>query len=102
MDKTKPLATVSIPTYNREKFIATAIESVLAQTYPNIQLIVVDDGSTDDTVNVVKRYPEAEYVLIPHGGQAAARNSGLHHAKGTIVASLDSDDKWDPSFLEFC
>jgi len=102
MDYNKPLVTVVIPTYNREKFIATAIESVLAQTYPNIQLVVVDDGSTDNTANVVKTYPKAEYVLIPHGGQAAARNAGLLHAKGSIIASLDSDDKWEPNFLEFC
>lgn len=98
----KPLVTVIIPTYNRAKFIATAIESVLAQTYIDIQLVVVDDGSTDETESIVKRYPKAEYVLIPHGGQAAARNGGLRHAKGTIIASLDSDDKWNPNFLEFC
>ena len=102
MDNRTPLVTVIIPTYNRAKFIATAIESVLAQTYPNIQLLVVEDGSTDETASIVKNYPKAEYILIPHGGQAAARNGGLYHAKGTIVASLDSDDKWDPYFLEFC
>jgi glycosyltransferase involved in cell wall biosynthesis len=102
MNDRTPLVTVVIPTYNRANFIATAIESALAQTYPNIQLIVVDDGSTDETESIVKRYPKAEYILIPHGGQAAARNGGLQHAKGTIIASLDSDDNWDPNFLEFC
>jgi glycosyltransferase involved in cell wall biosynthesis len=102
MNDRTPLVTVVIPTYNRANFIATAIESVLAQTYPNIQLVVVDDGSTDETESIVKRYTKAEYILIPHGGQAAARNGGLKHAKGTILASLDSDDKWDPNFLEFC
>ena len=85
MDNRTPLVTVIIPTYNRAKFIATAIESVLAQTYPNIQLLVVDDGSTDETARIVKNYPKAEYILIPHGGQAAARNGGRvglhrHHA----------------------
>lgn len=102
MDNKKPLITVVIPTYNRAKFIATSIESVLAQTYPNIQLIIVDDGSTDETESVVKKYPKAEYIVQKHAGQASARNGGLKHAKGTILASLDSDDKWDPHFLEFC
>jgi len=102
MNDKLPLVTVIIPTYNRAQYISTAIESALAQTYPNIQLVVIDDGSTDETESVVKKYPQAEYVLQPHGRQASARNGGLKHAKGTIIASLDSDDKWDPNFLEFC
>ncbi|MGZ3754393.1 MAG: glycosyltransferase family 2 protein [Mucilaginibacter sp.] len=95
-----PLVTVIIPTYNRAGILKHAIESALQQTYTNIQLVVVDDGSTDDTAAVVARYPAANYVFQEHAGQAAARNCGLKHAKGTILASLDSDDLWNPDFLE--
>jgi glycosyltransferase involved in cell wall biosynthesis len=99
----RPLVSVIIPTYNRVDKISTAIESVYAQTYPNIQLIVSDDGSTDGTEAFIKEnYPQIDYILIEHGGQAAARNGGLSISKGTIIASLDSDDKWWPEFLEVC
>jgi len=99
----KPLVSVIIPTYNRVDKISTAIESVFAQTYPNIQLIVSDDGSTDGTQKFIKEnYPQVDYILIKHGGQAAARNGGLSLSKGNIIASLDSDDKWWPEFLEVC
>lgn len=98
----KNLVTVIIPTYNREKKIADAIESVLNQTYKNTQIIVIDDGSTDKTAELVKRYPQVEYYFQQNGGQASARNAGLKYSKGTILASLDSDDVWNPDFLEKC
>jgi len=99
----KPLVSVIIPTYNRRDKIVTAIESALSQTYPNIQLIVSDDGSTDGTQAFVeKNYPSIDYTMNEHGGQASARNNGLAKAKGTIIASLDSDDKWNPDFVEVC
>lgn len=96
------LVTIIIPTYNRENKIEDAIKSALNQTYTNTQIIVVDDGSTDRTAELVKKYPAVEYHFQKNGGQAAARNSGLRHAKGEILASLDSDDIWNPDFLEKC
>lgn len=98
----KPLVSVIIPTYNRARILSTAIESVLAQTYSNIQLLVIDDGSEDNTEEIIKKYPAIEYVRQTHGGQGAARNNGLQRAKGAFIASLDSDDCWNPDFLEKC
>ncbi|WP_158995713.1 glycosyltransferase family 2 protein [Mucilaginibacter sp. L196] len=97
-----PLISVIIPTYNRASILSKAIESVLNQTYTNIQLIVVDDGSEDNTEELVKSFYGIEYLLQPHSGQGKARNTGLKHAKGKYVASLDSDDTWNPTFLETC
>jgi hypothetical protein len=93
------LISVIIPAYNRAELLPRAIESVLAQQGVTTQLIVVDDGSTDNTQQVVARYPGAIYYRQPNRGQAAARNLGLRHANGVFVASLDSDDYWAPSFL---
>ncbi len=98
----KELVSVIIPTYNRADKIGTAIESVISQVYTPVQLIIVDDGSADHTKEVLKNYPQAEYVLQPHAGQAAARNNGLQHAKGLFIASLDSDDHWNPDFISRC
>jgi glycosyltransferase involved in cell wall biosynthesis len=98
----KPLVTVIIPTYNRAGLVGRAVESALAQTYPNKQIVVVDDGSTDDTASVITAYPGVEYVFRPNGGQAAARSTGLTHARGTFIASLDSDDRWESCFLMRC
>lgn len=95
-----PLVSVIIPTYNRAASLGNAIESVINQTYPNIQIIVVDDGSTDETTALIKRYENVEYILQAHGGQGKARNNGLKHARGTYIASLDSDDMWHHSFIE--
>jgi glycosyltransferase involved in cell wall biosynthesis len=96
------LVTIIIPTFNRETKLAEAIESALNQTYQNTQVIVIDDGSIDGTAELVKRYPPVEYYYQKNAGQASARNAGLANAKGTIVASLDSDDVWYPNFLENC
>jgi glycosyltransferase involved in cell wall biosynthesis len=97
-----PLVSIIIPTYNRADKLKSAIESVLSQTYKNIQLIVIDDGSEDHTSLLMESYPQAEYVIQEHAGQAAARNNGLRCAKGSIIASLDSDDLWNENFLERC
>ncbi|GGB04154.1 hypothetical protein GCM10011511_29340 [Puia dinghuensis] len=98
----KALVTVIIPTYNRAALIGRAVESALGQTYPNKQIIVVDDGSTDQTATIVKGYPGVEYLYRPNGGQAAARSTGLDAARGVYIASLDSDDVWESVFLEKC
>ena len=95
-----PLISVIIPTYNRINVVGNAIKSVLNQTYTNIELIVVDDGSTDDTQSLIATFPEVIYISKANGGQASARNEGLKYATGTFIASLDSDDSWEEHFLE--
>jgi len=97
-----PLVSVIIPTYNRASKVMTAVESVMGQTYPLIQLIVVDDGSVDQTRDLLTQVDGITYVYQKNAGQAAARNTGLKFAKGELIASLDSDDKWAPDFLEKC
>ena len=97
------LVTIIIPTYNRESKIGDAIESAINQTYTNKQIIVIDDGSEDNTADLIKKnFPSVEYYYKENGGQASARNLGLLKSKGEIVASLDSDDIWYPDFLTNC
>ncbi|WP_346239413.1 glycosyltransferase family 2 protein [Niabella insulamsoli] len=98
--KSNPLVSVIIPTYNRAQTLTKSIESVLAQTYKNFEIIVIDDGSGDHTQEVMKSYPTVQYVYQENGGQASARNAGLKIAKGDLIASLDSDDEWYPEFLQ--
>ena len=97
-----PAVSVIIPAYNGEnRYLGQAIESVLAQTYQDREIIVVDDASTDDTEAVVRKFPQARYVRRLHnGGQAAARNEGARIAQGTFLAFLDQDDLWEPTLLE--
>lgn len=93
MNSNFPPISVIIPVYNREQYLAEAIESVFAQTYPAIELIVVDDGSVDRSAEVAQRYPLI-YHFQPNGGMSAARNAGVALATGTFLAFLDSDDIW--------
>lgn len=79
--------------------LADAIRSALAQDYPHKQLIVIDDGSTDETRQLVSAFAGVEYYYQPNQGQAAARNAGLRHSRGEYIASLDSDDIWESNFL---
>ncbi|MFC3196182.1 glycosyltransferase family 2 protein [Parapedobacter deserti] len=95
-----PLITVIIPTYNRATKVLTAIKSVKNQSYGNVQLIVVDDGSTDNTGDLLSHIDGLTYIYKPNGGQASARNAGLQLANGDFIASLDSDDYWERDFLE--
>ncbi len=95
-----PKVSVIIPTYNREKFVAKAIESVLNQTFNDIEVIVVDDGSTDGTRWTLERYKDKiHYVYQENAGVSAARNTGIEAAKGEWLAFLDSDDEWTPEYL---
>lgn len=96
------LISVIIPTFNRARLVGNAIRSALRQTYPRIEIIVVDDGSYDRTAETVGRFQGVEYVWQPNKGQAAARNAGLARAHGSLIATLDSDDTWEPEFLSIC
>lgn len=97
----RPLVSVIIPVFNRAAIIAQAIESVLSQTYPRIQLIVVDDGSTDTTASVLQSFDsQIEWCTQQNAGPGAARNRGMQMAKGEIIAFQDSDDAWSPSKIE--
>lgn len=96
------LVSVIIPTYNRRRYLCEAIDSVLAQTYPHYEIIVVDDGSTDGTGGVLAaRYGDRiSYLYQANRGEAAARNLGIRHSRGQYIAFLDSDDLWRPAKLE--
>ncbi|MBX3703129.1 MAG: glycosyltransferase family 2 protein, partial [Steroidobacteraceae bacterium] len=89
---------VVIPTYNRAAYIRQAIDSVLQQTMTDFEIIVVDDGSTDDTREVVAGYGERiRYLRTANGGPARARNAGMAEARGQYIAWLDSDDTYHPA-----
>ena len=90
-----------IPAYNAEAHISRAIDSVLAQTYPADEIIVVDDGSTDNSAEQIKKYGEKiKYIHQANAGVSAARNSGINTAANEWIAFLDSDDEWLPNYLK--
>jgi glycosyltransferase involved in cell wall biosynthesis len=97
---TAPLVSVVIPSYNHAHFLDEAIASVLAQEYPRVDVVVVNDGSTDDTAAVVARFPEVRYVEQTNRGLAAARNAGFAVCRGELVVFLDADDRLLPGALE--
>ena len=97
--KTK-IASVIIPTWNRGSLVVEAIESAKRQTWPNTEIIVIDDGSEDDTARRLAEVTGIRYLRQQHRGQGAARNLGLAHARGDYIATLDSDDLWESAFLE--
>ena len=97
------MISVVIPTFNREKTIKRAVDSVLAQTYQDIEVIIVDDCSTDDTEKIIKTYnnPRVKYVkLEKNSGACVARNTGVELARGEYIAFQDSDDFWKKEKLE--
>ena len=99
--KVWPLISVIMPCYNAAGFLSEALESVLGQTYPSIELIVVDDGSTDDSLAILRGYGDRiKLVTQPNQGPYPARNNGLEHAAGEYIAFLDADDWWRPDCLE--
>jgi hypothetical protein len=98
-----PLVSVIIPTYNRRALLAEALESALHQTHINLEIIVIDDGSTDDTSDYVRGLDDDRIVYLPiehQGHPGATRNAGLERASGEFIAFLDSDDTWLPSKIE--
>lgn len=96
----QPTLSVIIPTFNRAKYLDKAIESVLAQTYDDYEIVVIDDGSTDDTREILEPYiDQIRYLYQENAGVSAARNAGVKEAKGEWIAFLDSDDMWLPHKL---
>jgi glycosyltransferase involved in cell wall biosynthesis len=96
-----PLVSVVIATFNRAALIPGVIQSVLAQSYKNIEIIVVDDGSTDGTKNIIDQFKQKiQYIYTENGGPAHARNTGMKAAQGKYIAFLDSDDLYLPHKLE--
>jgi len=98
------LVSIITPMYNASRFVAQTIESVLIQTYPHWEMLIINDGSRDNCVEIVERYLENDnrikLIHQPNTGSAAARNNGIRQASGRYIALLDADDLWDSKFLE--
>lgn len=97
-----PIVTVIIPTYNRSKLLIYTIQSVLSQSYRDLGLLIIDDGSTDNTRQAVSAItdPRIKYIYKENGGVSSARNLGLRNATGEFICFLDSDDLWPEIFLQ--
>lgn len=100
-----PKVSVIVPSYNNARFLPQALESALSQTYRDFEVIIIDDGSTDDTREVVERYLKRDpgrtrYIYQDNRGLACARNAGIREARGALIALLDADDQWLPERLE--
>jgi GT2 family glycosyltransferase len=93
---------IVIPLYNKAAYVQRALQSIAAQTFSDFEVIVVDDGSTDDGASVVRNYSGLTLQLIsqPNAGPGAARNRGISEARGELIAFLDADDEWLPTYLE--
>jgi teichuronic acid biosynthesis glycosyltransferase TuaG len=100
----EPLVSVIIPAYNAADFLPFSIGSVIKQTYPNIEIVVIDDDSTDNTKSVIASlqsiHTSLRYIWQENGKQGKARNRGIQHAKGEYIAFLDADDEWLPEKIE--
>jgi glycosyltransferase involved in cell wall biosynthesis len=97
-----PLVSVIIPTYNRASILNETIQSVLQQTYRELEVIIIDDGSTDNTRQIAEQFSDKRifYLYKENRGLASARNEGIQKAKGEYIAFIDSDDKWLPAKIE--
>jgi glycosyltransferase involved in cell wall biosynthesis len=102
MTQATPTVSAVVTTYNYARFLPDAIDSVLAQSYPHLEIVVVDDGSTDETADVVRLYAArgVRYVARSHAGAGRARNTGLEVTSSPLVAFLDADDAWLPDRVE--
>ena len=94
-----PLVSVIVPVYNAEKYLAATLGGVIAQDYRPIEVLVVDDGSTDGSGDIARGFPEVRYFHQPNQGPAVARNVGIENARGELIAFLDADDTWMPTKL---
>ena len=96
------MITIVIPLYNKESQIVDAIQSVFSQSFQDFELIVVNDGSTDNSIEMVKRFvdPRIKLITQKNAGVSAARNHGIKEAKGEFITFLDADDSWEPDFLK--
>jgi glycosyltransferase involved in cell wall biosynthesis len=92
----RPLVSVIVPVYNGGRYIRAALQSIFQQDYYPLEVIVVNDGSTDNTAAIVKAFSDVTYVSREHQGVAAARNAGIEQAHGDFISFLDSDDLWTP------
>jgi glycosyltransferase involved in cell wall biosynthesis len=98
---TAPLVSIIIPSYNSGPYIAQAIDSLLDQSYKNIEIIVVNDGSTDNTENELKNYyKHIKYIYQPNSGVSAARNRGFHESRGEYICFMDADDWYYPENIK--
>src|SRR6476660_1471039 len=100
MTEEKPLVSVIIPVYNGTCYLRAALESVFAQTYRPFEVIVVDDGSLDDSGVIAQSFDDVRYIHQENQGVAAARNNGIEVARGEFLAFLDQDDLWTPEKLK--
>lgn len=100
MTEKHPLVSVIIPVYNGARYLRTALESVFAQTYRPLEVIVVDDGSVDDSGVIAQSFDDVRYIHQANQGVAAARNHGIEAARGEFFAFLDQDDLWIPEKLK--
>jgi glycosyltransferase involved in cell wall biosynthesis len=91
-----PLVSVIIPVYNGERYLSQALDSALAQEYSPMEIVVVDDGSTDCSADLARGYESVQYLYQPNGGPAVARNTGIAASCGEFIAFLDHDDVWEP------
>ncbi|HCA58980.1 MAG TPA: hypothetical protein DEP46_13490, partial [Blastocatellia bacterium] len=97
----KPLVSAIIPNYNYARYVGEAVESALGQTYPNIEVIVVDDGSTDNSLEVLEQYRDRIKIIAQkNSGVCVARNRGVAESEGEYIAFLDADDVWLPEKIE--
>ncbi len=98
------LVSIITPLYNGERFLSQTIESVLAQTYSDWEMLIINDGSKDNSESIAREYAARDTRIQvfnqPNGGSAAARNNGIRRAQGRYIALLDADDLWEPTFLE--
>jgi len=98
-DYEKRLVSVIIPVYNGERFLERALKSVFEQDYQPLEVLVIDDGSTDATARIARSRPEVRYFYQPNQGHAAAKNTGIEKSRGEFLAFLDADDYWAPPKL---
>ena len=89
-----PLVSVIVVSYNRAHFLKDALDSIKRQTFTDYEIVLVDDGSTDNTKEIVEKYEEIRYIYQEHSGISKARNEGVKAARGKWIAFLDSDDLW--------